>query len=168
MRRVALLRGINVGGRNKVPMAALKHVFEEAGASNIETYIQSGNVVFDAPATLNAKQLETAIEKYFQLKIDVTVRTTSQLKALVANNPYDPAFTHVGFCSDKPKKADLDKVDVEGFAPEGFTPQGDDVYLHLPSGMGNSKFVPHFTRRARVPMTVRNWNTVTRLYELSR
>jgi uncharacterized protein (DUF1697 family) len=168
MRRVALLRGVNVGGKAKVAMPALKKVFEDLGARDVDTYIQSGNVIFNAPATLNAKKLETAIEKHFHLKVDVTLRTHAQLKALVEENPYDDEVVHVGFLFAKPKKADLARVDAAKYEPEGFMVRGDDVYLHLPFGVGGSKgFMPHFTKRVGVPMTVRNWNTVKKLRDLS-
>ena len=104
MRRVAFLRGVNVGGHGKVPMAELKKVLEEAGAKNVATYIQSGNVAFDGPTALNAKKIEHAIEKHFKLNVAVTVRTHDHLKKVIDDCPYDdPSLVHVGFLVSKPK-----------------------------------------------------------------
>ena len=165
MRQVALLRGINVGGKHKVPMKDLAALFEAAGFSDVKTYIQSGNVVFDGPTSLNAKKLETAIEKHFKLNVSVAVRTHAQLKKVIDGCPYDdPSLVHVGFIVKKPKTTD---IDVSQFAPEEFTVKADEIYFHLPNGVGNSKMMVFLSRRLGSEMTVRNWNTVTKLYELS-
>lgn len=156
-----------MGANAKVSMVALKTVFEDVGATKVATYIQSGNVVFDGASSLNAKRLETAIEKRVQLKVAVTVRTRAQLRSLIDDNPYDESAAHVGFLFDKPKHADVARIDAAAYAPEGFTLHGADLYLHLPFGVGGSKgFMPHLTKRIGVPMTVRNWRTVTTLLEL--
>ncbi len=166
MRRVALLRGVNVGGKAKVSMAALKSVFEAAGAKNVTTYIQSGNVVFSGPVSLNAKKLATAIEKHFKLNVSVTVRTHAQLAAIVKANPYDEVdLVHVAFLMNgKPK---LSGVDAESLLPEEFTHIGNELFFYLPNGMGVSKLPAYVGRRAGVDMTVRNWRTVNKLLELS-
>ena len=164
MRRVALLRGVNVGGV-KVPMATLKQVFEDEGAKNVVSYIQSGQVVFDGPAALNAKKLETAIEKQFKRKIAVTVRTHAQLVDVAKRNPYDDTqFVHVAFLIGKPKMGEFDQ---SSFAPEEFTVSRSEVFLYLPNGMGVSRLAPAFMRRIGNNATVRNWNTLQKLIELS-
>ncbi|MDP1795586.1 MAG: DUF1697 domain-containing protein [Acidimicrobiales bacterium] len=166
MRRVALLRGVNVGGHGKVPMAELKEVFQEAGAKDVVTYIQSGNVAFDGPVALNAKKIATAIEKHFKLKVSVAVRTHAQLQKVIDDSPYDdPSLVHVGFLITKPKTTE---IDVSQFAPEEFTVVRDEVYFHLPNGVGTSKMMPFLGRRLGADMTVRNWNTVMKMFELSR
>ena len=167
MRRVALLRGVNVGGKAKVSMAALKSVFEAAGAKNVTTYIQSGNVVFSGPVSLNAKKLETAIEKHFKLNVSVTVRTHAQLAAIVKANPYDEVdLVHVAFLmSGKPKLGHIETSDA--MSREAFTHVGHELFFYLPNGMGTSKLPAHVARRIGVDMTVRNWRTVNKLLELS-
>jgi len=167
MRRVALLRGINVGGKAKVPMADLKKVLEGAGATKVATYIRSGNVVFDGPTSLNAKVLERAIEKHFKLNVAVAVRSKAQMQALAKANPYpDTDFVHVAFLFGKPKKTNLDRIDADDFAPEAFTVKAEDMFVYLPNGVGTSKFLPYIGRRIGVEMTVRNWRTVTKLCEM--
>lgn len=166
MRRAAFLRGVNVGGKAKVAMADLKTVFEAAGAKNVATYIQSGNVAFDGPTSLNAKKIEHAIEKHFKINVAVTVRTHAQLGRVIDDCPYDdPSLVHVGFLVKKPKTTD---IDVSQFAPEEFTAAGDDIYFHLPNGVGTSKMMPFLARRLGADMTVRNWNTVMKMHELTR
>lgn len=165
MKRVGLLRGINVGGKAKVAMPALKDVFESAGCSKVVTYIQSGNVVFNAPASVNAKKLETAIERHFKLNVAVTLRSHVQLAAIVKANPYDDVDpVHVAFLMGKPK---LSGIDAKALAPEAFTAIGDELFLYLPNGMGTSKLPAYVGRRIGVDMTVRNWRTVTKLLDLS-
>ena len=160
------MRGVNVGGKAKVSMAALKSVFEDAGATKVKTYIQSGNVVFDGPTSLNAKRLETAIEKHFHMKVSVAVRTKAQLKAIVAACPYDEVdLVHVAFLmGGKPKLGHLDTTDA--MSREAFTHIGHELYFYLPNGMGTSKLPAYVTRRIGVDMTVRNWRTVTKLLEM--
>lgn len=144
-------------------MPALKAVFEDAGATNVVTYIQSGNVAFDGPTSLNAKQLATLIEKHFKLSVAVTVRTHAQIKKVIDDCPFDTAVTHVGFLTGKLK---VHNVDVAQFAPSTYAEHGDEVYFYLPEGIGREKMMP-FLGRKLGEMTVRNWNTVTKLYELS-
>jgi uncharacterized protein (DUF1697 family) len=165
MRRVALLRGVNVGGKAKVAMPALKSLFEEVGCKNVQTYIQSGNVVFEAPAALNAKKLGTAIEKHFKLKVSVTLRTHAQLPTIIGAYPYpDTDAVHVAFLMGKPK---LSGIDTESLLPEEFTHVGNELFFHLPNGMGVAKLPAYVGRRIGVDMTVRNWRTVNKLIELS-
>src|SRR4051812_48791927 len=90
-RQVALLRGVNVGGKNKVPMAALRALFESLGHTNVVTLIQSGNVVFDARTTVTSSALEEAIEKEFGLDITVMVRTSAQLRHIIESRPFPGA-----------------------------------------------------------------------------
>lgn len=166
MRRVALLRGVNVGGHGKVAMPELKQVFEEAGARDVATYIQSGNVVFDGPAALNAKKLAAAIEKHCKLKVAVTVRTHDQLTKVIDGCPYDDTSSvTVGFVITKPKTTD---IDVSAFEPEAFTAHRDEIYFYLPNGQGRSKMMQFLGRKLTGDMTVRNWNTVVKLHDMTR
>src|SRR4051794_16547516 len=111
-RFVALLRGINVGGKNKLPMKHLVGMFEKAGCLAVRHYIQSGNVVFDAPPALGAKipaLVETAIDKGLGLRVPVVIRSDKELRAAIAGNPFvaegaDPDALHVMFLRDAPPK----------------------------------------------------------------
>jgi len=169
----ALLRGINVGGHNKVPMSALRAVVESLGHTDVTTYIQSGNVVFNSTKSVTSAALERAINDEFGFDITVVLRTKAELRRVVKDNPFaraDLKTVHVGFMASKPSAAtvrDLDGVHADQFAPDEFAIKGTNLYLHLPNGMGRSKLPPYLDRKLKVPTTVRNWNTVLKLMELA-
>jgi uncharacterized protein (DUF1697 family) len=169
---VALLRGINVGGRTTVPMAGLQAAFEAFGATAVQTYIQSGNVVF-THAERSEPKLEKVLRKviadYAGFDIPVMLRTAAQMKAVVAKNPYPAASgttLHVLFLTANVDKAALAKLDLAKFAPEEATAIGREIYLFLPNGMGKAK-LPLALAKLKVPTTARNWNTVTKVLEMA-
>ena len=167
---VALLRGVNVGGRNKVSMSALRSLVESLGHTDVTTYIQSGNVVFAARADVTSDELERAIERKLGLDITVVLRTRAALQRVVKANPFsgvDPSTVHVGFMAAKPKPSTVTALDGAAFEPDTFAVKGSDVYLHLPNGMGRSKLPAYLDRQLKIPTTVRNWNTVLKLLELA-
>jgi len=176
MRRVvyvALLRGINVGGKAKIPMAALRETCTAVGCEDVVTYIQSGNVVL--ASKLTAEKLRTALEeaiaKDFGFKPAVMIRTAKELAAVAGRNPYpdaDDKTLHVGFLHGAPNAATKKCLAAIDCAPEDLTVVGRDVYLHLPNGMGRAALPVQMERCLRpTPITVRNWRTVTKLVELS-
>jgi len=167
----ALLRGVNVGGKAKVPMAQLRAVVESLGFTSVSTYIQSGNVVFTSSKAVTPKALAAAVAKGFGIDVDVVLRTSAELQRVVKGNPFSKADTskvHVGFMTSKPSAATLKKIDAERFRPEEFAIRGNDLYLHLPNGMGRAKLPPYLDRQLKIPTTVRNWNTVTKLVQLTK
>ena len=166
---VGLLRGVNVGGRT-LPMAELREVVESLGFGDVRTYIQSGNVLFSAPRRPNPDVLEAAIARRFGLEVDVMLRSPAELRRVIERNPFpnaEPSRLHVGFMARRPAPADVAALDEEAFAPEQFAILGTELYLHLPNGMGRTKLPDYVLRRVKVPTTVRNWNTVTKLAELA-
>ena len=176
MRRVvyvALLRGINVGGKAKIPMAALRDTCAAAGCEDVVTYIQSGNVVLKSK--LSADKLRTALEeaiaKEFGFNPAVMIRTAKELAAILEGNPYagaDEKSLHVGFLHAAPNAATKKCLAEIDCAPEELTVAGRDVYLHLPNGIGRAALPVQLDRCLRpAQITVRNWRTVTKLVELS-
>lgn len=171
---IVLLRGINVGGRRKVPMKDLKAIIEAAGGEHVTTYVQSGNAVLrssGSPARLRA-DLEVGIKEAFGFDVDVMVRTQAELKKIVAANPFgdaisDPTKVHVVFTNEAVKPADLEAIDLAAFAPDELVGRGREIYLHLPNGAGRSKLAATLERRAKVAATARNWRTVTTLLDLA-
>jgi uncharacterized protein (DUF1697 family) len=173
---VALLRGINLGSRNRVSMPDLRELFLALGSENVETYVQSGNVVFES-ATRDAAKLTAEIEKRIAgdlgLEVTVLLRTKAQLAKLLAGNPFsksekDPTKLHVTFLAAKPAAARVRELDAKYGDPDEFRVVGPDVYLHTPGGYGRSKLSnAYFERRLGVPATTRNWKTVTKLAELA-
>ncbi len=167
---VALLRGVNVGGR-KLPMAGLRELAESLGYDDVRTYIQSGNLLFRATKRPRSAELEAAIEERLGLAVDVILRSPADLARVLERNPFpraEPSKLHVGFMAAKPVAAVLGALDGEPFLPDEFAVVGSELYLHLPGGMGRTKLPDYVVRRLKVPTTVRNWNTVTKLVELSR
>jgi uncharacterized protein (DUF1697 family) len=169
---VALLRGINVSGHNKLPMADLRAVVDECGYGPSRTYIQSGNVVLasdtDDPEAVGA-QLRAAIADTTGIDTPVIVRTADELVEIVEQNPYlergeDPSHVHVSFYDRdaEPQPGDLDR-----FAPEDATADGPNLYLFLPGGVGRSKLAAHLTKKSEPRGTLRNWRTVTKLLEMT-
>lgn len=169
---IALLRGINVGGRHKVAMADLRALFAEAGGEDVTTYIQSGNVVFGHRARSPDKlggELEQRIEAMAGFTVAVVLRTAAQMAAVVSDNPFpdvEPTKVHVTFLSSDPPAGALDKVDAAAFAPEEFVLAGRHIYLHLPNGMARTR-LPQALDVFPTPVTTRNWRTVLKLVELA-
>ncbi len=175
-RQVALLRGINVGGHRKVPMARLRELLGELGYEDVRTYVQSGNVALTGPdqssdalqATL-ARQLEEA----FGFDVAVLARTRDELAAIIAHNPLgelatDPARHHVLFLSAAPAAERLAAIEAEAFAPDVLVHRAREIYLWTPDGIRDSKLAQRLTdRRLGVTVTARNWRTVERLLTLA-
>jgi len=172
-RYVVLVRGINVGSNRKLPMATLRSLCETAGCTDVTTYIQSGNVVLDSDrseADLEP-QLESLIEDEVGFRPSVMVRRSSELEAALDRYPFDdaaPEHRHVGFLSEPTGPAAL-LPDTTAFLPERYAVDGTHLYLHLPLGVGRSPLLKKhdFERLLGVPVTLRNWRTVTRLRELA-
>ena len=172
-RHVALLRAVNVGTGRKVPMADLRTLLADAGAGDVETYIQSGNAVLSHPARAETElraDLEVRLEAAFGFAIPVILRRADAWETIVTGNPFrdaDPAHLHVSFLRDAPPAGALDALDAERFAPEAFAADGREVYLHLPAGMGRAKLPRAVARAHGVPETTRNWRTILRLLDMA-
>jgi uncharacterized protein (DUF1697 family) len=178
-RYVGLLRGINVGGHKKVPMAQLRQALTGAGWQEVRTHLQSGNVVFtvpgeDRPGTEVRAALERVIADRFGFDVPCLVRTGAELEAVAEACPYpadeiDPAKLLVLFLARDPGEQHFAGLDARALEPDTFRHVGSAVYCHFPDGMGRSKLVPALEAvRPRVLMTGRNWRTVTKLVELTR
>jgi uncharacterized protein (DUF1697 family) len=167
---VALLRAVNVGGR-KVSMSVLRELAESLGYANVRTYIQSGNLLFATARKPRPPVLEAAIEDRFGIAVDVALRSGTELERVLARNPFpsaDRSRLHVGFMTAKPSQAAVSALDHRAFEPEQFTVSGTEAYLHLPAGMARPKLPDYLVRALGVPMTIRSWNTVTKLAELAK
>lgn len=171
---VGLLRGINVGGKNQLPMARLVKVYEAAGATAVSTYIQSGNVVFDAPAALAKtlpERVRRALDAELGLAVPVLQRPASALAATLEQNPFPRApegTLHVAFLATKPGAAAIATLEPERSPGDAFAVRGDVVYLHCPTGFGKTKLTTAWLdARLGTTSTVRNWNTVRALVALA-
>ena len=182
---VALLRGINLGGRNKVPMAELREVVTSLGHTGVATYIQSGNVLFSTPesdTTRLASALEEAIAKAFGLAVSVVVLSRDELAGIMDRNPYPdepkPQYVHVVFLASRPTRDLLDRIKAaeSTVAAKGsrdtVTAASEALFLHTPDGFGTSELAQAVFRiigppgQASVMATARNWATCTKLLSL--
>jgi uncharacterized protein (DUF1697 family) len=173
---VALLRGVNVGGHNKVPMAELRKVCASLGFASVATYIQSGNLVFRAGGEADdiAGRLRSAIAERFGCDVPVVLRTATDLERALAGNPFarageDAPGLHVGFLAEPASAETVAAMPPKPPGREVFHVDGGEVYLLYPDGMGRSKLTTaYFDRALDTTMTVRNCRTVTRLAEMAR
>ncbi len=172
---VALLRGINVGGRNVLAMRDLADLFIDRGCGSVRTYIQSGNVIFRAEPGL-ARRIPEAISDElcarFDLTVPVVIRTADELVRIVEANPFaqagrEPRTLHVAFLRDAPNPSAVARLDDSRSSPDEFAVIGNEIYLHLPNGVARTKLtVKYFDATLETTSTIRNWRTVLKLREL--
>ena len=172
MRWVALLRAVNLGARNKVPMVELRKRLEEAGYEGVRTYIASGNVILDGPRSRAALagEVERVVADAFRLETTAILRTPKELAAVVAGHPFGPdtSHSHVVFLAAKPKRAGADRLAALDPSPDRAVLVGADVYLRYPAGYSGSRLsAAQLERLLAVRGTHRNWRTVARLAELA-
>ena len=173
-RYVALLRGVNVGGRNKLPMADLRDIFATAGCTAVQTYIQSGNVVFEAAQDLAERVPEIVtgtIRQRFGYETAVVLRSSEELRQVVASNPFDtsgdPRFLQVAFLEDTPGAEAVSRLDPDRSPPDAFAVRGRNVHLHYPNGVARSKLTNEYlAAQLQTASTMRNWRTVLKLLEM--
>jgi uncharacterized protein (DUF1697 family) len=175
-RHVALLRGINVSGKNMMPMPRLVAAFEAAGCSEVTTFIQSGNVVFSASASVRKTlvgRIARQLSAEFDYGIPILVRSAAELQRIVKDNPFlaagaDPATLHVMFMSATPTREKLALLDPERSPGDRWEVRGQEIYLCLPNGVGRSKLSnAYFDSKLGVTSTGRNWRTTLKLAELA-
>jgi uncharacterized protein (DUF1697 family) len=174
---ISILRGINVGGNRIILMKDLKVLFEKLGFSNVETYIQSGNVVFESDQKLSNADLELkiqqAITEPFGFDVPTIVRTADDWAKSIVNNPFlkekdaDIDRLHLTFLKELPKPELLEKIKSFQFLPDRYEIIGKDVFIFCAAGYGTSKLTnPFFESKLKVQATTRNWKTVMKLHEM--
>ena len=173
---IALLRGINVSGKNRICMPDLKNALESLKLSAVETYIQSGNVVFDCEA-IDPEDLTRLIEgkivKSFGANMEVLLRELDSLQRIVENNPFrpgakfNPEKLHITFLSDIPRSPESMVSGEQN--DDVFQRKECDIYLYCPNGYGRTKFSnAYFEKVMGIPATTRNWKTVNTLVEIAK
>lgn len=174
---ISMLRGINLAQHRRVKMDALRALYESLGLRDPQTYVQSGNVLFKTGERSLAalrKRIEEAIEQSFGFHSDVILRTTSELKDVVAHNPFatrsgiEPGKLVVTFLVSDPSSEAREKFLALKADPEELRINGRELYIYYPNGMGRSKLSPALIERAlKISGTARNWNSVTQLLALA-
>jgi uncharacterized protein (DUF1697 family) len=176
MKFIALFRGINVGGKNKLPMKDLIEMFRELGCEDVACYIQSGNIIFKAPADL-ARRVPILVAKEiqgaFSLTVPVVLRSSKELGEVSRNNPFLKTVSerdrlHVAFLAALPSPTKVSSLDPKRSPPDRFVLRGREIYLSLPNGVAKTKLTnAYFDSRLATVSTLRNWNTVQKLIELA-
>lgn len=174
MRYLCLLRGINVSGKKKIVMKDLRLIMSNAGFEQVETYLQSGNVLFES--TLKNKQIETKVKKLIQefygyKDVDVFVLKEEYLATVVAgipdfDNDFDRSKLSMTFLKAKPNSALLALLDGDQYLPDRFVISSNVVYVYHPKGYGNTKInTNYFERKLKVRATTRNYRSVSTLLD---
>ena len=174
-KRILLLRGINLAARNRIAMADLRDVLEDAGFEDVRTYLQSGNVVVSSPAKSDdvARKTKRLIAKHFDLDIAVVVRSRTQLAKIVERNPLqkvakNPKRYQVSFLETKPTREVVRRVEEAAVPPEQVVAIGREIYAWHPDGIGRSRLWTLLAgQRLGITATARNWTTVTKLLSLA-
>lgn len=174
---ISMLRGINVSGQKKIKMADLRALYEALGFVNVQSYVQSGNVVFDndeTDRTVLAATIEAGIDETFGFQVALFIRDADDFRRIIAGNPFlpragiDSKRLYVTFLSSVPPADRVSSTEAPAGSSDEFVVVGDAVYLHCPDGYGNSKLSnTFFERKLAMPATTRNWNTVNALYALA-
>lgn len=174
---IAMLRGVNVGGCHKLPMERLRAICEDLDLTRPQTFIQSGNVVFetklkDEPAL--ALRMETAIEAEFGFRASLVLRSAAEMRSVVARNPFSgradvaPGRLLVTFLQSDPGEEARVAIRAIPADPEELVADGCEIFVHYPNGAGRSKLpVARIERAQKVPGTSRNWNSVLKLLALA-
>ena len=173
---LSLLRGINVGGRRRVLMADLKLLYQELGLTNVQSYIQSGNVWFEAKADEKpeniASQIAESIKEKYDFEVPIILRNTEQLSKILELNPFlkednmDTQKLHVTFLSSLPSESELETIKTFNYEPDRFEIVGKEVFICCEGKYHKSKLSnAFFEKKLKVATTTRNWKTVSKLLE---
>jgi uncharacterized protein (DUF1697 family) len=174
---ISMLRGVNVGGHNKIKMEALRALYESLKLRDAQTYVQSGNVVFrtnERDIARLTKRIEDGIERKFGSRPDVILRTAAEMREVVARNPFakrrgiEPSKLLVTFLASDPDAEAREKVRQMKCDPEELRMEGREIYIYFPNGMGRSKLPwARLDKVLKTPVTGRNWNSVTKMLEMA-
>jgi uncharacterized protein (DUF1697 family) len=174
---IALLRGINVSGKRLIKMEALKTLCTSLGFENVQTYIQSGNIVFQSAQKKTAvlqDTLSNAIETTFGFEVSVLIKTSAALAKIITQNPFtsnpsiNPEHLHITLLSFTPDQQLLSKIPTEKFLPDEFANISDAIYLHCPNGYGQTKLTnTFFESKLKQTCTTRNLKTCLTLQQIA-
>jgi uncharacterized protein (DUF1697 family) len=173
---IALFRGINVGGKNKLPMKDLVAALQDVGCQDVATYIQSGNAVFrsgEQDASLLSDRIMATIGERHGFEPRVLVLGLEEMERVMGSNPFsdaesEPKTLHLYFLAAPPESPDLEALEEIKVDRERFALTDGVFYLHAPDGLGRSKLAASVEKLLGVPATARNWRTVSKVMEMAR
>lgn len=174
---ISILRGINVSGKRIIKMDALRELMSALKFANVQTYIQSGNVIFktkEIATDVLSKKIAAAIEKQFSFEVPVITITLDELKQSVENNPFlnhknkDVSFLHLTFLAEAPQESLFNAIESNNYLPDEIQLINKTLYLYCPNGYGNTKLHNIFLeKKLQVTATTRNWKTCNELIQLA-
>jgi len=174
---ISMLRGVNVGGHNKIKMDALRALYESMKLREAQTYVQSGNVIFrtdERYIARLAKRIEDGIERKLGFRPDVILRTATEMREVIARNPFakrrgiEPSKLLVTFLGSDPGAEAREKILQIKCDPEELRIEGRELYIYFPNGIGRSKLSwAGLEKTLKTPGTARNWNSVTKMLEMA-
>ncbi|AEV99644.1 hypothetical protein A4D02_27840 [Niastella koreensis] len=174
---ISILRGINVSGHRMIKMEALKKICTDLNFTNVQTYIQSGNIIFQSKMTDSKKISETItknIAKVFDFDVPVITLTQTELETVINSNPFlndkskNPAFLHVTFLSDKPVKQNIEQLRHVDLKNDNFEIVDKAIYLYCPDSYSKSKLTNSLLEtKLKVTATTRNWKTTNELFKMT-
>ena len=175
---ISMLRGINVSGQKKIQMVELRNLYESLNLADVETYLQSGNVVFDSTEQEVSKlveSIEAQIEKSFGYAVPVFIRDTNDFQRIIGTNPFlnekieDSAKLHVTFLYTFLSKSKLSNLSIPKNDPDVFSIGDKEIFLFCPNGYGRTKLSnSFFERKLDMRTTTRNWKTVNALHSMAK
>ena len=174
---ISLLRAVNLASHNRIKMEELRALHESLGLREVQTYVQSGNVIFrtgERDLLRLSRRIENAIERKFGFRPDVIIRTTSELRNVIAQNPFasrrgiDPSKLLVIFLATDASPEAREKILSIKADPEELRIDGRELYIYFPNGLARPKLSAALIEKTlKIPGTGRNWNTVRKLLEMA-
>jgi uncharacterized protein (DUF1697 family) len=172
---ISIIRGINVGGRKKIKMGDLKDLYLSLNLKDVNTYIQSGNVVFkcqDVPPSELAEKIRKGIKEVSGFDVPVFIRTKKEFQKIIDCNPFkkeDTNHLYVTFLSETPHEMPINEIDKVKDKSERFSIYSTEIYLLCPNGYAKTRLsTDFFERKLKVSATTRNWKTVNRLLDIAK
>ena len=174
---ISILRGINVSGHKMIKMDTLRGIYESMGFKHVQTYIQSGNVVFQGKKIQHQeleKKISKKIQETFGHEVPVLIKEAEELRGVLNNNPFlqkrkeDVSKLHLTFLSGEPEQVKIDKMKEGNYASDEFIVDGRNIYLFCPHGYGNTKLNnSFFENKLKLVATTRNWKTINELLTIA-
>ena len=175
-RHISLLRGINVSGRKKIKMPALRALYESLGWQNVASYLQSGNLLFDCEevdAGILVTQIQSLIKDHYNFDVPVIMRTPADIRRIIENNPFlaqgeEITKLYVTFLGEPPTAEQLDALEMPANISDEMSVGEQELFIFCPDGYARTKLNNNFfERKLKMPATTRNWRTINKIFQIA-